>query len=211
MKMSRFLLLIFGLLCFSQFSFSQKKEDTLVIKNDSLATGKTVEDSSKTLSQDTIAKKKFKPGTAALRSAILPGWGQAYNKKYWKIPIVYAALGITAAVFKSNIKDYKAVRFAYSALIRKDTADQKKVDKRLIPFVEANASSSLRNYRDEIRKNIDYSVLVFLLFWGLNVIDATVDAHLKGFDVSNDLSLKIKPAFQVENPGVGISLVFAFK
>lgn len=158
------------------------------------------------------SSKKNSPRRATIRSAIIPGWGQATNKKYWKIPIVYAALGITGYVFFDNIKTYKEVQYAYQVSVSKDTANYDNVADYLVPFVPDEVTS-LDNYRREFRRNIDYSVLVFLLFWGLNVVDATVDAHLKDFDVSPNISMKIKPMLPVSgmggnNAGTGISLVF---
>src|SRR6266436_3445595 len=64
---------------------------------------------------DSLIKTEHSPRKAAIRSAILPGWGQVYNKKYWKVPIVYAALGITGYIFVDNIKTYRDLRFAYAA------------------------------------------------------------------------------------------------
>jgi Family of unknown function (DUF5683) len=157
---------------------------------------------------DTAGKRKHSPRKATIRSAILPGWGQAYNKKYWKIPIVYAALGITAGVFNYNIKEYRKIQYAYGVLVTRDTANYKNVSKELQPYLELNAESSLRNIRSEFRQNIDYSVLIFILMWGLNVVDATVDGHLKEFDVSDNLSLKIKPSLQSLPNTAGISFVF---
>jgi hypothetical protein len=81
----------------------------------------------------------------------------------------------------------------------------------LIPFRFSNlGANSLKFYRDDYRRNIDYSVLVFLLAWGLNVVDATVSAHLKQFDVSDDLSLKFKPMLTPEGR-MGLGLVMNFK
>jgi hypothetical protein len=71
--------------------------------------------------------------------------------------------------------------------------------------------NTLRFYRDDFRKNIDYSVLFFLLFWGLNVVDATVDGHLKAFDVSPDLSFKFRLGPSQMAGTTGVSLVLAFK
>lgn len=151
---------------------------------------------------------RHSPRKAAIRSAVLPGWGQAYNKKYWKIPIVYAALGITGAVFANNIKTFNEVQYAYKVSISHDTANFNNVASYLMPFVP-NQVSSLDSYRREFRRNIDYSVLVFLLFWGLNVVDATVDAHLKDFDVSPNLSLKFKPMLPAAGyTGAGLTLAF---
>jgi hypothetical protein len=162
---------------------------------------------------DTAKKKMTGPRRAAIRSAILPGWGQATNKKYWKIPIVYGALGITAYAFNFNITQYNRVGYAYRVLVNSqrpngDTSLFHTVDADLKPFLKAGASNDLRNYRNTYRKDIDYSVLIFLFFWGLNVVDATVDAHLKGFDVTDDLSMKIKPGFSPLTKNLGLSLVF---
>lgn len=159
--------------------------------------------------QVTDTVKKHSPRKAAIRSAVLPGWGQAYNKKYWKMPIVYAALGITGGVFFNNIKTYNEVQYAYKVSISRDSANFNNVAEYLKPFVP-NQVSSLDSYRREFRRNIDYSVLIFLLFWGLNVVDATVDAHLKDFDVTPNISMKIKPMLPVTGSGngTGLSLVF---
>lgn len=152
------------------------------------------------------------PKKAAIRSAILPGWGQAYNNKYWKIPIVYGALGTTAAVFFYNRNNYKDFRLAYRAKYKAslpipDSSEYGLIRPELLPL----DIQSLRFYRDEFRRDIDLSVLVFILFWGLNVVDATVDAHLKSFDVSPDLSLKIKPSLHAAGGAPGLSLVVMFK
>lgn len=195
-----------GLLCVVQ-SFCQQK-DTVTVKRDSLLLSNNFADTLKTALQDTVSKKKHSPRKAAIRSAILPGWGQAYNRKYWKMPIVYGALGTTAYIFNFNLKQYKRVGFAYKVLLKGDTSEYKYVDADLRPFVESNASNALRNYRNQKRRDIDYSVLVFILFWALNVIDATVDAHLKEFDVSDELSLKIKPGYNTQFNTATLSLVF---
>ena len=147
------------------------------------------------------------PRKAAIRSALIPGWGQVYNKKYWKVPIVYGALGTTGVVFAYNLKTYKELRLAYkgkyNARVFKDSTDYFKMEPRYIPISE----ESLRFNRNEFRRNIDYTVLVFIALWGLNVVDATVDAHLKSFDVSPDLSLKIKPGHSELANTSGLSLV----
>ncbi len=157
--------------------------------------------------KDTSNKKAiepFSPRTATIRSAILPGWGQAYNKKYWKIPIVYAALGTTAYLFFYNLNTYKSLKQAYIYKIDTDPANDALID----PLYKNLNANSLRVYRNEFRKNVDYSVLFFLIFWGLNVVDATVDAHLKAFDVSDNLSLRINPGYSPMSNTNGISFVF---
>jgi hypothetical protein len=183
--------------------FAQKKEDTLIIKRNATAdtSGKNL------LALDTALSKKHNPKVATLRSAILPGWGQAYNRKYWKIPIVYGALGTTAGIFFYNLKTYKSLRKA--VLLRSDTIASN--DSLIEPQFIHLSTESIRSYRNEYRQNIDYSVLFFLIFWGLNVVDATVDAHLKAFDVSPDVSMKIRPGLNSSGNGPGISVVFFLK
>jgi hypothetical protein len=182
---------------------AQKKEDTLLIK------GNTQADASgkRLLALDTAIRKKYNPKVATLRSAILPGWGQFYNKKYWKIPIIYGALGTTTYIFFYNLHTYKDLKRAVILL-----SDSSKANDTLVSVIYRNYGvNSLRTVRNSFRQNIDYSVLFFLLFWGLNVVDATVDAHLKAFDVSPNISMKIRPGLNSYNNGPGIAFVFSFK
>ncbi len=148
------------------------------------------------------------PKKAAIRSAILPGLGQIYNKKYWKLPIVYGALGTCAGVFLFNLGSYKDTKFAYKVkynmrVFRTDSALYSNIKTNLKPLSE----ESLRFYRNQYRRDIDYSALFFLILWGLNVVDASVDAHLKSFDVSPELSLKFKPGYSDLARTNGLSLV----
>lgn len=208
MKTIRLLLLLFtGLVC-CQFSFAQKKDGSnlRVLGADSVGVTKTATDST--------GKKKHNPKKATMHSLILPGWGQAYNRSYWKIPVVYAALGYTGYIFNYNRVQYNKVKYAYFYLINRGTADSGKfqlnkiTDVALQSFVAQGNVYALKSYRDSFRKDLDYSVLFFFFFWALNVVDATVDGHLKDFDVSDDLSLKIKPAINALPNTLGASLVF---
>ena len=142
------------------------------------------------------AQATHSPRKAAIRSAILPGLGQIYNKKYWKLPLVYGAIGASGAVFVYNITNYKDTRFAYRV---KYNMRVNGTDSLLFNSIKSNLQplpeESLRYYRDQFRRDIDYSALFFLLLWGLNVVDASVDAHLKTFDVGPDLSLQFKAGY----------------
>jgi len=154
------------------------------------------------VTRDSTGKKIrfFNPRVATIRSAILPGLGQIYNKKYWKLPFVYGALGTTAGIYLFNINTYKALRQAY-------VFKNNKADSLIDPEFKNLSLNALRGYRDSYRQNIDYSVLFFILFWGLNIVDATVDAHLKAFDVNDNLSLQLKPGYSPMANTSGISLV----
>jgi len=163
------------------------------------------------------------PRKASIRSAILPGWGQIYNKRYWKLPIVYGALGTTAYVFVDNLKTYKELKFAYAARYKaslpafgadpdyagpyQDSTDYNKLQS-IYKTIQVNA---IQNSRDEFRRYVDYSVLVFAVLWALNVVDAAVDAHLMSFDVSPDLSLRFKAGHSDLARTNGFSLVLSIK
>lgn len=159
--------------------------------------------------------KHHSPGKAAIRSALVPGLGQIYNKKYWKLPIVYGALGVSGAVFVYNLRNYRDLRFAYRARIKALPPPQGQRDSsdlpRIRPDLQGFQPNDLQTLRNEFRRNIDYSALVFVLLWGLNVVDATVDAHLKSFDVSPDLSFKIKIGPSQMAGTNGVSLILSFK
>ena len=157
---------------------------------------------------DTVEKKRSVASKAALRSTILPGLGQAYNKKYWKIPIVYGVIAIPVSLFNYNSKWYNKTRTAYTIRSTKDSANFSKIVPELIPL----SDESLRLYRNEFRKNMDFSILGIILAWGLNIVDATVDGHLRGFDISDEVSLKVGPKFSSGNGlgQMGLSATFHF-
>ena len=166
---------------------------------------------------DSLAKR-HDPRKATLYSAFCPGLGQIYNHKYWKVPIVWAAVGVPAYFYFNNRVWYERCQYALSVLndytALGDTIPasvMKKVNSQLRPFVtDATQDNALRNYRNEYRQNEDYSILFFLLFWGLQIVDATVDAHLKYFDISDQLTMQLQPPSPNMLPAnsTGISLVF---
>ncbi len=207
--MSKFLPIIV-LFFLPLFAVSQDK-DTLIIPDTSgkVVPLQPVKTASPLKKDSTVKKKKYNPRTAAIRSAIMPGLGQIYNKKYWKVSLAYAAVGIPAGFFFDNKKWYDRTKYALAVVANGATNQDSlnKVHVQLRPLVDNKATNSLLRYRNDFRKNMDYSILFMLLGWGLNIVDATVDAHLKGFNVSDDLSFNIKPALLPGN-AAGISLVF---
>ncbi|HEY0679110.1 MAG TPA: DUF5683 domain-containing protein [Chitinophagaceae bacterium] len=190
------------------FHGRSQERDSLAVKTDTTLFGRGVIDTIPD-KRDSTAKRKHSPRKAAIRSAIVPGWGQAYNRKYWKIPVVYTALGIPAYLFIDNLTWYNRTKYAYLLVATNSTnADSLgRVHPELRPFVDRKLGNELQTYRNEFRRNVDYSALFFLVFWGINIIDATVDGHLKDFDVTPDLSLKIKPGFSPTGNTYGLSLV----
>lgn len=198
------LLLLLSTCSFSLFA--QEKEKGKKKKDDDKKDSVVVQQ--KPMNRYDSALAAHRPRTAAIRSALLPGLGQIYNKKYWKLPIVYGALGISGGIFFYNLKNYKDTRFAYKVrynmrVTRTDSALYAQIRDNLKPLSE----ESLRFYRNQFRRDIDYSVLFILLLWGLNVVDAAVDAHLKSFDISPDLSLQFKPGYSELARTNGLSVV----
>ena len=189
----------------------------------------TIRDSTGTIVEGTNPKgdkqldsinNSVSPRKAAIRSAIIPGWGQVYVrkdikgsfvKKYWKVPVIYGAIGTTAGIFVYNLQWYRRTRFAYTTLVNKDTPNYSRIHPKLQSFVLGSDLSYLQYYRNEYRRDVDYSVLFFIIAWGLNVVDATVDAHLKSFDVSPDLSLRFKGGYSDLAGTHGVSLILLIK
>jgi len=175
---------------------SKVKADTTIVAKD-------------TTVKDTIVKKKHDPAKATRRSAIIPGWGQAYNHQYWKIPLVYGVLAIPATTFVYNNTWYKKTRDAYEIVVNNETDRYDEIDPKLISKTTGQPLSAqdLQYYRNSFRKNRDYSILFFLIAWGVNVVDATVFGHLKDFDVSDDLSMQLKPDYNpvTKQPNVGLA------
>jgi hypothetical protein len=196
------LLLLMVFVCTVHFSYSQQppvNTDTAQVKKES---------KKKKSAADSTSVNMYSPRKAAIRSAILPGWGQAYNKKYWKIPIVWGALITTGVIFTNNLSTYKDLKQAYIGKYNArvppyDSTEYWKIPDYLLPLSE----ETIRYNRDEYRRYVDYSALFFIIFWGLNVVDAAVDAHLKSFDVSPTLSLQIKPGYSEMARTNGVSLV----
>ena len=191
-----------------------QRKDSLIVKDSS---GRIVAGSSVKhgflIDRDSTGKRIWIPRKASIYSAILPGLGQVYNKKYWKVPIVYTAVGIPVALFFNNKQWYNRTKYALAVVssypnLNLDSVDA--VHSALVPFVKGGQQASLLNYRNQFRRNMEYSILFTLLFWGLNVVDATVDAHLKGFNVNENLSMQIKPAI-LSNQALGVSIVLNVK
>ncbi|NPA68223.1 MAG: hypothetical protein GXO50_06400 [Chlorobi bacterium] len=151
---------------------------------------------------------KKKAGKAAVLSALLPGSGQAYNEKYWKIPLVYSALGTAAFLYNYNNKRYKIYLLGYQQRIDPD------LDETI--FSEDIDTDVILQYKNNSRRNRDLSAVIFIFVYTLNIIDAVVDAELSDFDVSEDLSLKVKPEImplygKPDKNSVGLTLCLNFK
>ena len=120
------------------------------------------QDSTKIIKKDsTFVLRKHIPSTATKRSALIPGWGQAYNKQYWKIPLVYGIIAIPTATYLYNNDMYKKTKFAYEAKFKEAAGDPSDVAK-IDPLLKNLSASSLQSYRNIFRKDRDYSIMWFI-------------------------------------------------
>ncbi len=152
--------------------------------------------------------KKLDPKRAAMLSAVFPGLGQVYNRQAWKLPIVYGGALLVGIVIDYNNRFYQIFRNEAQAVAL---------------FGEGSgrlgiSSTNIQRFQENYRRDRDFSIILGCAFYALQIIDAHVSAHLKEFDISDDLSMSVHPTLQ-KTPGtspfrghsLGLSLSFALK
>jgi hypothetical protein len=204
---SRLFQLIIGitfLLFFTSHISAQVKDSSLVtLSKDSL-----LKDTSSIVKIN--VKKIHSPKKAALLSAVLPGAGQVYNKKYWKLPIIYAGAAGLVYSLQFNQSRYVKYRDAYKYRIDDDATT---VD----DYVGIYSDDNLNTLQQYYHRYRDLTVIGFAALYALNIIDASVDAHLFTFNVSDDLSLNVQPTlintigFYKYTTGINVSMSFRSK
>ena len=165
--MYRYITIILFLVFGNALVFAQVKSETILV------------------SKDTVKSQEINPlapARAAFYSAVLPGLGQAYNKKYWKIPIVYGAMGTSLYYYTWNNRKYNQYRDAYKNRLAGYNNDK---------FQYLDDSRLIQAQRFH-QRNRDISLLLTVGFYILNIVDANVDAHLLQFNVNDNLSLHPK-------------------
>ena len=142
------------------------------------------------------------PAKAAFYSALVPGLGQAYNKKYWKIPIVYGAIGTGVYFYSTNNQEYQRYRNAYKQRL-KGLDDE---------FKGQYSDATLINAQRGFQRNRDLSLIVTIGLYVLNIVEANVDAHLKQFNVNDDLTFRpeVFPGDINQVQNVGLTLTYSF-
>lgn len=155
---------------------------------------------------DTIKIKKTlwepNPKRAGLYAALLPGLGQAYNRQYWKIPIVYAGFSVAGYFLVKNSKEYNRYRKAYIGRINNPYP----TDEFVKIYTDIN---QLKQLQDDYSRILNLTVLFTTVGYTLQVLDAITSAHLKNFDISRDISLRIKPvATPYGDAGIGLVMNF---
>lgn len=187
----------FILFCFSLVAQEKKKDKE---ENKSQISEEIVVDK---LVKEKKTINPLSPAKAAFYSAVLPGLGQAYNKKWWKIPIIYGALGAEIYIYSQNNKEYKRYRNAYKRRLAGFEDDE---------FFGRVTTEGLERGQKFYRKNKEVTLLVIAGTYALNIIWANVTAHLLQYNIDEDLSLA--PTFklnEIDNTGnFGLSLNFKF-
>ncbi len=149
---------------------------------------------------ESVVIVKHSPKKASIYSLILPGAGQVYNKKYWKVPIIYIGFGALLYSANWNNTEYNRFKDAYLAYPNDE-------------FEGLLGQEQLLNYISGYRRSRDLSFIGMFALWGLNIVDASVDAHFFNYDISEDLSLKFEPTFKntlMSQPEFGIKLALKF-
>lgn len=183
------------------YSFSQKDKDSTNIALDK----------SPIIGNETLAKQTIdplRPSKAAFYSAILPGLGQAYNKKYWKIPIFVGFITGGILVYDFNNKQFNRYRSAYKRRLA-GFKDDEFYGPNDVPFI---SDDGLIRAQQQFNRNKELSLLITIGLYALNIIDANVDAHLLQFNVDENLSLSPHYQYnQMENTSdLGLTLNFKF-
>ena len=212
-------LFFFALFIIVNCCFSQEEQETVPSSvQDSVASsigkqGVFIQDSL------FVQKKVYNPlapSKAAFFSAILPGLGQIYNKKYWKVPLVYGAIGGSIYAYTWNNDNYKSFRSAFKRRQAGFTDDEYfDINGDNAPGAAPDLSLDvLQNQQERFQRDRDLWLVVAIGMYALNIIDANVDAHLQQFNIDDDLSLDFQPYFdlnQVTNsPNYGIALTLKF-
>lgn len=192
-----------GVLCLAQTAIGQESDSSLLIETTESTLLST--ESLEVIDVPYDSTKEKPAAKAALYSGVLPGLGQAYNKKYWKIPIIYGGFAFLGYFIEFSQDRYTVFR---QLLLSETDSD---------PRTENNSNlseDSLRRRTDQWRRSRDLMTGLTVILYLLNILDAQIDAHLKEFDVSPELSLQITPTVDqvayLPTPVAGISIKLNF-
>jgi hypothetical protein len=178
----------------SLYCFSQKDTTNVVVKGQKLSSNNIY--------------NPLSPSKAAFYSAVFPGGGQAYNKKYWKVPLAWAAVGIPTYFYLNNNSEYKRYREAYK-LRKTGLVDEFTLE----DGTELISLTGLERAQKTLRGNRDLSLLVVIIGYVLQIVEASVNAHLLQFDASDNITVNptiMSNPIKVEAPSVGFSFKYSF-
>jgi hypothetical protein len=156
------------------------------------------------------------PSKAAFYSAVLPGLGQIYNRRYWKVPIVFGAIGTGVYVYLFNDNEYDRFRSAFKRR-RAGFTDDEFYDinnSGIVPGEPDLSDEALQDAQERYQRDRDLALVITIALYALNIIDANVDAHLKQFNVDENLSLNVRPYLEYHpinsDPNYGLAIIVKF-
>ncbi len=215
--------IIYSIVCFLIFismeTIHAQTDTTSVKKAETLIniTGDKVIQSENNLSENSSSnystqRRYHSPRRATIYSLCLPGLGQAYNRKYWKMPVIYAGFGVLGYFIVNNNNKYHTFLDAYKFVANNETGTP---PNEMVDRYERNAEK-LRSIKNFYLRNLEISYIATAIFYILQVVDAAVDAHFFYFDVDDNLSMQVMPSmwqnpYQKPLPTAGLSLVFHLK
>ena len=156
------------------------------------------------------------PSKAAFYSAVLPGLGQIYNKRYWKLPIVYGAIGTGIYAYTFNNNEYNRFRDAFKRR-RAGFADDEFYDinnSGIVPGSPDISDQALQDAQERAQRDRDLALAITIGLYVLNIVDANVDAHLRQFNVDQNLAMDVKPYLEYipisNEPQYGLAVIVKF-
>lgn len=209
MVIKKYILIVFVVL-FASFNYGQeesaKAPEVDSLKTDLKSEGLVVIDT-------LVAKKRainpLAPSKAAFYSAVVPGLGQVYNKRYWKVPIVWGLIGVGIYNYKFNDDSYKQLRTAFKRRKAGFLINDPEI-------LESTTNETLERLQNNRQNSRDQALLLTIAMYALNIVDANVDAHLKQFNIDDDLSfdMEFHPYLDLNpittDPNYGMALTIKF-
>ncbi|MGB5370298.1 MAG: DUF5683 domain-containing protein [Flavobacteriaceae bacterium] len=207
-------LLLFSLVCKAQ------EEEPAKAQLDSLQTN--LQEQGIDITDAKVEKRKpinpLAPSRAAFYSAVFPGLGQIYNRRYWKVPLVYGAIGTGIYAYTWNNDRYGRFRTAFKRRQAGFTDDEfydiRTPDDGILPAEPDLSNAALEDAQERYQRDRDLALVITIGLYILNIVDANVDAHLKQFNVDDDLSFDVQPYLErnpiTNNPNYGLAMVIRF-
>ena len=189
--MPRRLLILIGMTVLLGFAKAEAQNVVFDTVGNAIITADTIVKEKKT-GKAAKVKKPHSPVKATIMSACLPGLGQVYNGKWWKVPIVYAGFGGLGYLVYSNYYEYRSYLHAYEFKTG-DLPEGVTMNEHEIDLANKYADSQLQTYKEAYRRDFELYTILTVAWYGLNILDACVDGHLYTYDISDDLSLSVDP------------------
>ncbi len=208
------LLLLLSLLCKAQEAEPAKAQ------LDSLQTN--LQEQGINIKDAQVEKRKpinpLAPSRAAFYSAIFPGMGQIYNRRYWKVPLVYGAIGTGIYAYTWNDDRYDRFRTAFKRRQAGFTDDEfydiRTPNDGILPSEPDLSNAALEDAQESYQRDRDLALVITIGLYILNIVDANVDAHLKQFNIDDDLSFDVQPYLErnpiTNDPNYGLAMVIRF-